>query len=36
MRRVVPPGTQMQVRVIWPQELEGHTAQVHPGWDGDV
>lgn len=22
----------MQVRVIWPQELEGHTAQAHPGW----
>jgi hypothetical protein len=21
-----------EVRVIWPQELEGHTAQQHPGW----
>jgi hypothetical protein len=21
-----------QVRVIWPRDLEGHTAQVHPDW----
>jgi hypothetical protein len=21
-----------EVRVIWPRDLEGHTAQEHPGW----